>query len=131
MVIYAKFLGINKVVWRVILSYGACVPPLRKLHDQSPTFDMLWFNFMLGLNFILFCVKHIIIHYHTQKQKKIKFKPRIELNHDRYIKILTGRRVFNCKFFKIPLSRNSQKRSWTQRNPDHIWKNDPTASESC
>ena len=46
--------------------------------------DMLWFNFILGLNFIFFCFKLIIIHYHTQKQKKIKFKPRIKLNHNRY-----------------------------------------------
>ena len=88
---------------------------------------MLWFNFMLGLNFILFCVKHIIIHYHTQKQKKIKFKPRIELNHNRYIKILIGRRGFNCKYFKILLSEETG----TQRNPNQIRKNDPTASESC
>ena len=34
MVIYAKFGGINKVVWRFLLSYGACVLLLRKLHDQ-------------------------------------------------------------------------------------------------
>ena len=27
----------------------------------------LWFNFILGLNFIFFCFKLIIIHYHTQK----------------------------------------------------------------
>ena len=33
-VIYAKSFGINKVVWRILLSYGACVLPLRKLHDQ-------------------------------------------------------------------------------------------------
>ena len=45
----------------------------------------LWFNFILGLNFIFFCFKLIIIHYHTQKQKKIKFKPRIKLNHNTYI----------------------------------------------
>ena len=37
---------------------------------------MLSFNFILGLNFIFFCFELIIIHYHTQKQKKIKFKPR-------------------------------------------------------
>ena len=36
---------------------------------------MLWFNFILGLNFIF-------PNYHTQKQKKIKFKPRIKLNHN-------------------------------------------------
>ena len=60
------------MIWRILVSYGACVPPLRKLHDQSPTFDTLWFNF---------------------------------------IKILTGRRGFNCKYFKIPLSEET----WTQR----------------
>ena len=40
--------------------------------------DMLWFNFILGLNFIS-------IHYHTPKQREIKFEPRIKLNHKRYI----------------------------------------------
>ena len=34
---------------------------------------MLWFNFILGLNSIFFCFKLIIIHYHTQNQKKINF----------------------------------------------------------
>ena len=34
---------------------------------------MLWFNFIL-------CFKLIIIHYHTPKQRKIKYKPRIKLN---------------------------------------------------
>ena len=43
---------------------------------------MLWFNFILGLNFIFHCFKLIIIHYHTQKQWKIKFKPRTKLNHN-------------------------------------------------
>ena len=46
--------------------------------------DMFWFNFILDLNFIFLCFKLIIIYYHTQKQKKIKFKPRIKLNHNRY-----------------------------------------------
>ena len=45
---------------------------------------VLWFNFILGLNFIFFCFKLIIIYYHTQKQKKIKFKPRIKLKHNIY-----------------------------------------------
>ena len=43
---------------------------------------MLWFNFILGLNFISLCFKLIIIDYHTPKQRKIKFKPRIKLNHN-------------------------------------------------
>ena len=45
---------------------------------------MLWFNFILGLNFIFLCFKLIILHYHTLKQRKIKFKPRIKLNHNIY-----------------------------------------------
>ena len=43
---------------------------------------LLWLNFILGLNFISLCFKLIIIHYHAQKQKEIKFKPRIKLNHN-------------------------------------------------
>jgi len=29
-----------------------------------------------------FLEPHIMIHYHTQKQRKIKIEPRINLNHD-------------------------------------------------
>ena len=38
-------------------------------HPPSPHLSILklWFNFILGLNFIFFCFKLIIIHYHTQK----------------------------------------------------------------
>ena len=36
---------------------------------------MLRFNFIIGLNFLFFCFELIIIHHHTPKQKKIKFKP--------------------------------------------------------
>ena len=46
---------------------------------------MLWFNLILGSNFIFLCFKLIIIHNHTQKQRKIKFEPRIKLNHNKYI----------------------------------------------
>ena len=46
---------------------------------------MLWFNFILGLNFIIFCFKLIIIHYHTQKRKKIKFEPSLKLNPNTYV----------------------------------------------
>ena len=45
---------------------------------------ILWFNFILGLIFFFFCFKLIIIHCHTQKRKKIKFTPRIKLNHNTY-----------------------------------------------
>ena len=36
-----------------------------------------WFNFSS-----IICFKLIIIHYHTQKQRKIKFKQRMKLNHN-------------------------------------------------
>ena len=39
---------------------------------------MLWFNFILGLNFISIFFKLIIIHYQTPKQRELKFKPRIK-----------------------------------------------------
>ena len=45
---------------------------------------MLWFSFIPGLNFVFLCFKLIIIHYHTQTQRKIKFKPRMKLNHNIY-----------------------------------------------
>ena len=48
---------------------------------------MLWFNFILGFNFISLRFKLIIIDYHTPKERKIKFKPRIKLNHNIYMKI--------------------------------------------
>ena len=49
---------------------------------------MLWFNFILGSNFIFLCFKLIIIHYNTQKHKKRKFEPRIKLNHNIYIQYM-------------------------------------------
>ena len=45
---------------------------------------MLWLNFIIGLNFTFFCFKLINIHYHTQKQRKIKFKPRTKSYHNLY-----------------------------------------------
>ena len=43
---------------------------------------LLWFNFILGLKFIFFCFKLITLRYHTQNQKQIKFKPKMNLNHN-------------------------------------------------
>ena len=51
---------------------------------------VLWFSFILGLNFFFLCIKLIIIHYHTQKQlRKIMFKPRIKLNHNIYTVVVS------------------------------------------
>ena len=56
---------------------------------------MLWFNFILGSNFISLCFKVIIIHYHTQKQREIKFEPRIKLNHNIHVHVPgTSKRLF-------------------------------------
>ena len=45
---------------------------------------MSWFNFNLWLKFHCLCFKLIIIHYDTPKQREIKSKPRIKLNHNKY-----------------------------------------------
>ena len=50
---------------------------------------ILWFNSILSLNFIFFGFKLIIIHYHNPKQRKLKFKSRIKLNHNISIHIPT------------------------------------------
>ena len=59
--------------------------------------SMLWFNFVLGSNFIFLCFKLVIIHYNTQKQKKTKFEPRIKLNHNIYINHLAAWK--NLRFY--------------------------------
>ena len=61
---------------------------------------MLWFNFILGSNFISLCFKIIIIHYYTPKQAEIEFKPRIKLNHN--ISILSKALClqFECRTLK-------------------------------
>ena len=41
---------------------------------------LLKFNFILVLNFIFFCFNIITIHYHTQKQRNMRFKPRVKFN---------------------------------------------------
>ena len=40
---------------------------------------ILWFNFILGLNFTSLCYKLSIIHHNTPKQREIKTKHKIEL----------------------------------------------------
>ena len=44
--------------------------------------SLLWFSFILGLNFVFLCFKLVIIHYHTPKQRKLKCKPKIKLNYN-------------------------------------------------
>ena len=78
---------------------------------------MLWFNFIVGLNFIFLCFKLIIIHYHTPKQRKIKFKPTIKLNHNMYIQSdlkSINLHYTNSPRYSInhPLSRTGHQISW-------------------
>ena len=66
---------------------------------------MLWFNFILGSNFISLCLKLTIIHYITQKQKNIKFEPRtkdkIEPQHiKRTIRLKSSVTVFLIPSFR-------------------------------
>ena len=67
----------NKIVF-VFLKYDLNL----SLNNYIICMYMLWFNFILGSNFIFLCFKLIIIHYNTQKHKKRKFEPRIKLNHN-------------------------------------------------
>ena len=50
---------------------------------------MLWFNFILGSILISLGFIPIIMHYHSQKQRKIKIEPRIKLNHNIYIVVMS------------------------------------------
>ena len=64
-----------------------------------------WFNFVLGLNFIFFCFGVWYCTVTILKQKKIKFKPRIKLNHNIVI-LLTLRALLPWKR-KLILRRDS------------------------
>ena len=69
---------------------------------------MLWFNFILGSNFIFLCFKLIIIYYKTQKQKKIKFEPRITLNHNNYEPRAQIKQMFQEGELKQEIKRQSR-----------------------
>ena len=51
---------------------------------------MLWFNFILGSNFLFFCFLGMVMYDYNMimslKQKERKFEPRIKLNHNIYKK---------------------------------------------
>ena len=53
---------------------------------------MLWFNFILGINFIFLCFKLIIILYRTQNQRKIQMsaKDKSELQDIYFILIVSA-----------------------------------------
>ena len=66
---------------------------------------MLRSSFLLGLSSFSHCFRLIMIHYHSQKQRKIEFKPRMKLNPNTYNN-LTDHSVYN--FICIIISYSSQ-----------------------
>ena len=57
----------------------------KNLCYKSDSYVVVQFNpIFLGSNFIFLYFKLIIIYHHTQKQRKIKFKPRTKLTHNIY-----------------------------------------------
>ena len=74
-----------------------------------------WFKF----SFLLFQTHYhiIIIHYHTQKQKKRKFEPRIKLNHDMFTKKkhpLTEHETVKEQTYVLKMGTLHTKQSWGQ-----------------
>ena len=53
---------------------------------------ILWFNFIHGSNLFSFVPNSLS--YHNQKQKKVKFEPRIKLNHNIYMVCLLFATVY-------------------------------------
>ena len=61
---------------------------LYKNHNHTSSnqvVDMLWLNFILGLNFIFLCFGVWKCMIMTFKQTEIKLQPRIKLSHNRYV----------------------------------------------
>ena len=82
------------------------------LGEKMKTFismHMLWFNFIFGSIFSFLRFMLIIIHYHTQKQRKIKIEPRINLNHNTYAVEscpCAGNLVSSCIYVKYKIKMN-------------------------
>ena len=63
---------------------------------------MLWFNFIFGLNFILFCFYEWSC-VMSLKQKRVKFKARIKVSHNTYA--LVQLQKFQMLISSIPFGR--------------------------
>ena len=59
--------------------------PPQLLHVSLIIVYMLWFNFILGLYLIFLCFGVWQCMVMSVKQRKLKFKPRIKLNHNIYM----------------------------------------------
>ena len=84
----SKRSSISESFWQEVLSF-CLLPSLfwSSLIIQWSWIHMLRFNFILGLNSILFCFWVYWCLIMSLKQKKITLKPRIKLNHNIYINI--------------------------------------------
>ena len=58
-----------------------------KYFNQFSSVYMLWFNFILGSNFLFFCFWVLKCMIMSLKQRKIEFELRIKLNHNIYIQL--------------------------------------------
>ena len=71
-----------QIRWSSKLISKECLTLFHSLSHDFSQVSVVVFIFIFGLNFIFLCFKVIIRHYHTPKQRKIKLKPRIKLNHN-------------------------------------------------
>ena len=63
-----------------------------KIYLLATMKHILWFNFIHGSNLFSFVPNSLS--YHNQKQKKVKFEPRIKLNHNIYMVCLLFATVY-------------------------------------
>ena len=63
---------------------GASLLALAKSIYYATKYYVLWFNFILGLNFNFPLFLGMIVYDNECKKKEIKFKRRIKLNHNTY-----------------------------------------------
>ena len=67
---YIFYSKLNKSLLSNLQQFKICSPFFKDMPEVNERL-VLWFNFILGLNFITLCFKLIIIHHHTQKQREI------------------------------------------------------------
>ena len=70
----------------MVISYDAILTNCKQFNIFAGTvMYMLWFNFILGLNVISLCFGYGNNMIMSLRQREIKLKPRIKLNHNIYI----------------------------------------------
>ena len=97
----------GNVLWRFRSNMQIFTEICKRKFEKSWSFCkkgimyVLWFNFILGVNYISLCLKLIIIHYHTQQQTEKKIKPSIKLDHNIYYRNICYFLDVSCTFLQI------------------------------